>query len=78
MKRIWLLFVTNKLAWLATALSLVGNVGVVNKQSWGMACWLCANALWIRHHWIKRDWPSLSLFTAYFGLAFWGLWNWLR
>lgn len=32
---------------LATALSIIGNVGVVYKKIWGLVVWCISNFLWI-------------------------------
>ena len=63
-------------AYIAVALSLTGNVGVVKKCRWGMGCWIASNLIWIPHHWASGDWPSVVLFSAYMGLSVWGFVQW--
>jgi hypothetical protein len=63
-------------AYLAVALSLSGNVGVVRKQRWGMGCWIVSNLIWIPHHWLRGDWPSVMMFSVYLGLALLGFVRW--
>ena len=60
------------MSWILVALSLLGNVGVVYARRWGWGLWIVANAGWVLHHGLHADWASVSLFSAYFGLAVWG------
>ena len=68
----------NVAAYLAVALSLSGNVGVVHKRRWGMACWIVSNLIWVPHHWLQRDWASVALFSACLALSVWGFVRWTR
>ena len=65
-------------AYLAVGLSLLGNIGVVQKCRWGMGCWVISNLIWITHHWMRGDWPSVMLFSAYMGLSVWGFVRWRK
>jgi len=65
-------------AYIAVALSLSGNVGVVQRKRWGMAVWIVANAIWITYHCQREDWPSVLLFAAYLVLAVWGFIRWKK
>ena len=65
-------------AYMAVALSLAGNIGVVQRQRWGMGVWIIANLIWIAHHVSREDWPSVLLFSAYLALAVWGFVRWRR
>ena len=58
--------------WLVTALSLAGNVGVVQRRRWGWCCWIVANTAWAICYAVLQIWPSAALFTAYLALAIWG------
>jgi hypothetical protein len=66
----------NLAAYAAVALSLGGNVGVVQRKRWGMAVWIVANVIWIPYHMQRGDWPSVLLFSAYMGLSVWGFVRW--
>ena len=66
----------NVAAYVAVVLSLGGNVGVVKKRRWGMGCWIASNLIWIPHHWLRSDWPSVLMFSAYMGLSVWGFVRW--
>jgi hypothetical protein len=63
-------------AYAAVALSLGGNVGVVQRKRWGMGVWVLANVIWVAYHARREDWPSAILFGAYLGLAVWGFAKW--
>ncbi len=63
-------------AYLAVALSLAGNVGVVQRKRWGMGVWIVANGIWIAYYLDHEDWPSLTLFSAYMALSIWGFARW--
>lgn len=65
-------------AWIFVAFSLLGNVGVIYQQPWGMGCWIAANIGWIFHHIKQRDKASVTLFSVYLVLSVWGLIEWLR
>ena len=65
-------------AFVAVGLSLAGNVGVVQRKRWGMGVWIVANLIWISYYLQHEDWPSLTLFTAYLGLAIWGFVRWSK
>lgn len=65
-------------AWFLVALSLLGNVGVVHQQPWGMGCWVVANIGWVIHHIRRKDNASAALFGAYLALSIWGLFEWLH
>ena len=66
----------NCAAYLAVVLSLGGNVGVVQRKRWGMVSWIASNTIWIPYHWLRGDWPSVMLFSAYMGLSVWGVVRW--
>ena len=63
-------------AYVAVALSLAGNVGVVQRKRWGMGVWIVANGIWIAYYLDHEDWPSLTLFSAYMALSIWGFARW--
>jgi nicotinamide riboside transporter PnuC len=65
-------------AYTAVALSLAGNVGVVQRRRWGMTVWIFANVIWVTYHFQREDWPSVMLFSAYLGLAVWGFMRWKK
>ena len=65
-------------AYIAVALSLSGNVGVVKKRRWGMGCWVVSNTIWIPYHSVRGDWPSVMMFSTYMGLALWGFVRWKK
>jgi len=57
------------LAWLATALSLCGNVGVMRKRVWGWWLWIVSNLIWIAYDAYIEAWPQAVLFVIYLMIA---------
>lgn len=66
------------IGWIATALSLTGNVGVLRKRSWGMLSWTVANVLWITYDVAMQAYPQAFLFLMYLCLSVYGLISWRR
>jgi len=64
------------MTWLAVALSLSGNVGVILKRRWGFACWIAANLAWFADARDRADWPQATLWAVYLALALWGFVSW--
>lgn len=66
------------LSWFLTALSLIGNVFIIQKKMSGQVCWMIANTGWVIYFASIKEIPSATLFSAYLGLCIWGVIKWSR
>jgi len=66
------------LAWLATALSLCGNIGVMRKRVWGWWLWIVSNLIWIAYDAYISAWPQAVLFVVYLMIAIVAVIRWKR
>lgn len=64
--------------WSTVAIALLGNVLVIRKNVMGFYCWAIANVVLIIHNAGAGDWPQMSLFIVYLGLAIWGIIRWRK
>jgi nicotinamide riboside transporter PnuC len=64
--------------WVLVALSLMGNVFVIQKNVIGQWLWAIANVGWITFF-LYKDIPSSAvLFSVYLCLCIWGIYSWSK
>jgi nicotinamide riboside transporter PnuC len=66
------------LQWLASIGSMVGNIGVIKKQWWGMLIWTIATILWIIYAINIKNYSQLTMFIFYEILNIIGLCKWIK
>jgi nicotinamide riboside transporter PnuC len=66
------------LQWLASIGSMVGNIGVIKKQWWGMLIWTIATILWIIYTINIKNYSQLTMFIFYEILNIIGLCKWIK
>jgi nicotinamide riboside transporter PnuC len=66
------------LQWLASIGSMVGNIGVIKKQWWGMLIWTIATILWIIYAINIKNYSQLTMFVFYEILNIIGLCKWIK
>lgn len=71
-------FFTQNISWLFTVLSLVGNIFVIKKNKWGQVIWAISNVGWIWYNFSIKEYAAVVLFTAYFILCLWGIYEWSK
>lgn len=64
------------MTWLLTLLSLIGVILNIRKSHTCFYIWAFTNAMWAVVDFQKGVPAQGVLFTIYFGLAIWGIWEW--
>jgi len=64
--------------WLITVASIIGTVANIKKKRWCFYIWAVTNFCWVFINLTIGLYSAAALFTVYFGLAIWGIFNWRR
>jgi nicotinamide riboside transporter PnuC len=68
--------VTDVLGYIATILSLLGNVFIVRKSKWGFIVWTAGNLVWIYVDISIGLYSQIVMMATYSALNIWGLIEW--
>ena len=65
-------------SWVLVAMSLAGNIFVIQKNVMGQWLWAFANVGWIFFDLYKDAYSQAALFAAYLVLSIWGIIAWSK
>lgn len=69
---------TTIISYIATFLSLLGNIFIVRKSKWGFIVWTLGNIAWIVVDVRIGLYSQIVMMAVYSGLNIWGLIEWGR
>ena len=64
--------------WIVTFICIVGVIINAQKKISGFYWWMIGNACWIGINIFNGAWAQASLFSFYFIMCFYGVYNWKK
>lgn len=67
-----------RIAYIITALSLIGTVANSLQKRWCFYIWICTNAFWVVYNAIIGSYSQMILYLFNFAMAIIGVWKWKK